>query len=151
MAAISNTKDLPLQVVEKLKGSSNFDTWKFCISLLLEEKGVLDVVTGDEAQPAATQQEAWKKYMDKNRKAMILLASNVEVSQIIYIKPHTLAKEAWAQLHRVYQQTTIANQLFLREQLREMKQKDGEKVQEFVSRLLGVQQQLDGAGAQVDE
>jgi len=151
MAAISNTKDLPLQVVEKLKGSSNFDTWKFCISLLLEEKGVLDVVTGDEAEPAATQQEAWKKYMDKNRKAMILLASNVEVSQIIYIKPHTLAKEAWAQLHRVYQQTTIANQLFLREQLREMKQKDGEKVQEFVSRLLGVQQQLDGAGAQVDE
>ncbi|NDA63211.1 MAG: hypothetical protein EBX50_14400, partial [Chitinophagia bacterium] len=144
-------KDLTIQVVEKLKGSSNYDTWKFCITLILEERGLLQVVSGDEKEPDSSDQAARKEYMDKNRRAMIILASNVEISQLIYIKPHALAKDAWAQLNKVYQQTTIANQLFLREQLREMKQKEGEKVQEFVTRLLGVQQQLDGAGAQVDE
>ena len=89
--------------------------------------------------------------MDKYRRAMIILASYVEGSQMIYIKPHAYAKDAWAQLNRVYQQTTLANQLFLREQLREIRQREGEKEQEYVTRLLGVQQQLDGAGAQVEE
>ncbi|NBX97749.1 hypothetical protein EBQ81_02685, partial [bacterium] len=107
--------------------------------------------TGEEPVAVKDDEAAWKEYMNKNRRAMIILASSVEVSQMIYIKPHTFAKDAWAQLNKVYQQTTIANQLFLREQLRDIKQKDGEKVQEFVTRLLGIQQQLDGAGAQVEE
>ena len=145
-----NPKDLAVQVVEKLKGFSNFDSWRFCIKLIFEERGLLSVVTGDEQVPGDTAQGR-QDYMDKNRRAMIILASNVEGSQMIYIKPHAYAKDAWAQLNRVYQQTTLANQLFLREQLREIRQREGEKVHEFVTRLLGVQQQRDGAGAQVEE
>jgi hypothetical protein len=70
-----NPKDLAVQVVEKLKGFSNFDSWRFCIKLIFEERGLLSVVTSDEQEPGETV-EGRKGYMD--RRAMI-----------IYIKPRT--------------------------------------------------------------
>ena len=140
---------MAVQVVEKLKGLPNFDNWRFCINLILEERGLLDIVTGEKEQPA---DEAGKKdYLDKNRKAMIILASNVEASQMTFIKRHSLAKDAWAEINSAYQRTAIANQLFLRQCLRDAKQKEGEKVQDFAGRIRDLAFQLEGAEAGVSD
>ena len=152
MATMGTKDNLAVQVVEKLKGTSNFSNWKFCMQLILEERGLLSLVTGELAQPGerATDQEK-KAYADKNRRALIVLASNVEASQLSYIKPHELAKDAWTELCGVYQKTAVANQLFLRGKFRDLKQKDGEGMQDFITRVRDVALELEGAGATISE
>ena len=51
MPAMATNAHLPIQVVEKLQGVNNFDNWKFCIKLVLEERGLWEVVNGDKATP----------------------------------------------------------------------------------------------------
>ena len=153
MATSTNLKEkYTMEVVEKLKGISNFDNWKFCMKLILEERGLLEVVDGTLPQPAESANTSDKdEYKERNRRALILLASNVEPSQMSYIKPYKLAKDAWSELCFVYQRSALANQLFLRDQFREMKQKEGESIHDFSTRLRDTALQLDGVGAPVPE
>ena len=145
-------KDMTLQVVAKLKGMSNWDNWRFCMRLILEEHKVLDVVEETTPEPLASASEATKKaYAAKNRKALIILASNVEASQMSYLKKHALAKDAWKEFKDVYQSSSLSNQLFLREKLRSLKQKEGEGIQEFSTRLQDVVFELVGTGATVPD
>lgn len=150
MATSTSKDNFSIQVVEKLNGIKNFDNWRFCIKLIFEERRLWEIVNGDKATPADATAER-KEYMDRNRKAMIILASNVEPSQMVYIKQHEYVKEAWAEINKVYTRNALANRIYLREKLRGMHQEAGENIEEYATRLKDLAIQLDGAGASVPD
>jgi len=144
-------KDITMQVVQKLRGAANYDNWQWGIRLILEEHKVLNVVLGTESEPTAKAPAEVKEIFGaKNRRGLIILASNVDITLMSHIKPHKLAKDAWAELESVFASHALAHQLYLREKYRGLKQKDGETVQSFSTRLQEVAQELATSGAPVD-
>ena len=145
-------KDITMQVVQKLRGAANYDNWQWGIRLILEEHKVLNVVLGTESEPTAKAPAEVKEIFGaKNRRGLIILASNVDITLMSHIKPHKLAKDAWAELESVFASHALAHQLYLREKYRGLKQKDGETVQSFSTRLQEVAQELATSGAPVDQ
>ena len=127
----------------KLSGPGNFSIWKFKMELLLDEAGVLMLAE----MPATNENKQTVEYIKANRRAMMLLASNVEDSQMSYLRQTRWASDAWAQLTTVYATASLSHKLYLREQLRTIKQKEGETITLYVGRLKEIAVQLDAAEA----
>ena len=127
----------------KLSGPGNFSIWKFKMELLLDEAGVLILVE----IPVTEEQKHSVEYLKGNRRAMMLLANNIEDSQMSYIRQTRYASDAWAQLTTVYPTAFLSHKLYLREQLRTVKQKEGETITSYVGRLKEIAVQLDAADA----
>ncbi len=139
-------------MVEKLKGKENFSNWKYLMQLILEERGLWSVISGEVAQPEASAGTAEiRAFAEKNRRALILLGANVEASQLSYIKPHALAKAAWDELCSIYERVAAVNKLYLRDQLRKACMHEGESMQVYINRVRDIAMQLDAVGASVDE
>ena len=149
---LPNVKDLSATMGQKLKGPQNFDNWKFCIKFLLAEHKVLDVVLGKELEPPSSATQAQREFWEaKNRRAMIIIASSVEESQMTYLKRHTKAAEVWERLERVYNKKAMAHRLLLKAKFQELRQRDGETIQAFSNRIEELAHELEGAGAPIQE
>src|SRR5436309_15609179 len=68
--------------VEPLKGSSNYRTWKFSMKMSLEAKDLWEIVSGEEAKPAADAATktitAWDK---KARRAMATIVLSISAEE----------------------------------------------------------------------
>ena len=102
--AVPRANNLSSNVSKKLGGPADFPDWVWCMTLLLEENGCLSMVDGTEPRPGPTADAQVRADWDRlNRRALLLLASNVEANQMTYIRPFRTAREAWVELTRVYQ------------------------------------------------
>ena len=145
------TKDIT-KLSKKLENASDFQAWKWTMTLMFRAHGVMEVVDGTKEEPAITASSADKDEFERlNTKALLLMAANVEPNQMAYIMPYQLAAKAWAELHRVYQQNNLAFQFYLRSKWESLRQEEGEGVQAYAKKTRELIFELRGGQIEVAE
>lgn len=77
--------------VAKFDGS-NFLGWKFQMNALFVSHGIDDVITGERAMPVNRDSAETKIWIKDNAKAMFLISSAMEYSQLESLLIYTTAK-----------------------------------------------------------
>ena len=149
--------------IQKLN-SSNWQSWKFKMQMVLEEKDLWDIVDGSEGQPEPEgdledlsrqslvayqkQVQQWEK---KDRKARATIILGVEDSQLGHVKGAETAGDTWEKLCAVYENRGLANRLFLRRKFFTATWEHGESMLQVVNRIKEMAEQLAAIGAPVSE
>ena len=89
MAGLGGTDGL--RAIEKLNGD-NFHTWKFKMEMVLQEKDLWDIVTGDEARPKESAEAS--AYDKRARRAMATICLSVQDALLGLVRPAKSAQEA---------------------------------------------------------
>lgn len=83
--------------IEKFNGT-NFHLWKFKIQMILEEKDLWDIVSGDETKPEEEDNDAARRNWERReRKALARICLSLHDSQLMLVKNAKSATEALAE------------------------------------------------------
>jgi hypothetical protein len=94
--------------------------------MLLEEKDLWDVVAGESTKPSdGVGTTLWRK---KQRKAFIMITLAVKDNEIFHIMSCETETEAWEKLVSLHKAERISNKLLLRNQFRELRMSEGERM-----------------------
>lgn len=135
--------------VPRLNGS-NYASWKFKVELLLVREDLWEFVTGicpaeDQANAAAV--ATWKKGDQKARATIGLL---VDDSQRKLIQDTVTSKEAWDNLRRNYERTTLTSKVSILKKLCDMRYTDGEDIEKHITEMQDLFDRLSVAGQVLD-
>jgi gag-polypeptide of LTR copia-type/Domain of unknown function (DUF4219)/Zinc knuckle len=136
--------------INKFDGT-NFHTWKFKMQMVLEERDVWEVVSGEvklEQCQTATDQALFKK---KSRKALAMICLAMEDSQLPLVRSASGAHDAWSRLEEHFEKKSLANKLFLRRRFFTTMMEEGDDVLAHINKLKTLAEQLDAVGAPVSE
>lgn len=137
-----------MRAIEKLNGD-NFHTWKFKMEMVLQEKDLWDIVTGDEERP---KESAEAIVFDKRaRRAMATICLSVQDSLLGLVRPAKSAPEAWQKLVQHFEQKGLAHKLFLRRKFFTLQMAEGEDMMQHIQQVLTMAEQLEAIGAKVSE
>lgn len=130
--------------IEKLNGS-NYHIWKYKIELALLKEQAWDVVD-QIAPPNPT--AAWLR---KDGKARATIGLNVENSEFNYIKKAKTAKESWKILKDRHEKPSLTNKISLLKKIGGLKMYEGGDMEEHLSKMNDLVEQLAGLGQDLDE
>ncbi|GMF61459.1 unnamed protein product [Phytophthora fragariaefolia] len=122
----------------------NFHTWKFKMQMVLEERELWEVTSGEvklEHCTAAADQALIRK---KSRKALAMICLAMEDSQLPLVRSAKDAHDAWSRLEGHFEKKSLAIKLFLRRRFFTTMMEDINKVKTLA-------EQLDAVGAPVSE
>src|SRR6218665_700853 len=140
MAESSDTK----YTVAKLN-DSNYQIWKFKVKMLLIREDTWTVVQGGTPDPVPGD---WQR---KDEKAECTLSLTVEDNQFVHICNCTSAKDMWKQLQKVHERSNLSSKMCLRKKLYKMRLQDDQNMQECISAVLRLDEQLRGVGEEVSD
>jgi len=140
---------IDLKNVTKFDGT-NFQLWKFQMKIIFTASGLLDVVDGTfpKPEPTADNYAAWNS---KNAKAMCILSSAVEYSQLKYLITCEKAAEMWAKLGSIHEQKSAANKLTLMTKFHEYKMTPSDSVAQHIAKIENMARQLKDVGEELSE
>src|SRR5690349_425707 len=119
--------------MEKFNGK-NFHLWKFKIQMILEEKDLWDIVSGDETKPEEVDNDTARRNWEKReRKAMARICLSLHDSQLMLVKNAKSATEAWQKLEQHYERKGLASKLFLRRKLFTAQLKEGQSIEQHIN------------------
>ena len=124
--------------------SDNFPLWKWRMEILLDDKGLLKIVNGEEVAPKKEQDT--ETYNKREKKAYALIGLNLGDRQVEEIRHTKTAKEAWDTLMKLNESSTMANVLRLKREFLTTKMKPGDKVREHAQKLRNIASQLQVIG-----
>src|ERR1700722_55849 len=154
--SISAAGSSSLYAIDKLN-SSNFNSWKFRLTMILMDRGLWEYVDGSQVAPTVTafmsaeakaKADEWKK---KDNCALAQIALTVGNSELIHIKGAQTSREAWLKLCKVYEAKGLAAKIFLRRKFFNMKLKEGDSMQSHINYVRELADQLDAIGAPVTD
>jgi len=140
MAESSDTR----YTVAKLN-NSNYQIWKFKVKMLLIREDTWTVVQGDTPDPVP---DDWQR---KDEKAQCTISLTVEDNQLVHICNCTSAKDMWKQLQKVHERSNLSSKMYLRKKLYKMRLQDDQNMQEYISAVLRLVEQLRGVGEEVSD
>src|SRR6218665_3698274 len=140
MAESSDTR----YTVGKLN-NSNSQIWKFKVKMLLIREDTWTVVQGDTPDPVP---DDWQR---KDEKAQCTISLTVEDNQLVHICNCTSAKDMWKQLQKVHERSNLSSKMYLRNKLYKMRLQDDQNMQEYISAVLRLVEQLHGVGEEVSD
>ena len=140
MAESSDTR----YTVAKLN-NSNYQIWKFKVKMLLIREDTWKVVQGDTPDPVP---DDWQR---KDEKAQCTISLTVEDNQLVHICNCTSAKDMWKQLQKVHERSNLSSKMYLRKKLYKMRLQDDQNMQEYISAVLRLVEQLRGVGEEVSD
>lgn len=108
--------------VRQLDGE-NFDTWKFRVENILDEKDLLNIVT--ESKPRRTNAQTDGDYQNVVRMMLIKL---VDDSNLRHVKNKKTAKEMWNSLHEVYASQSNTRRIYLKRRLATLQCEEGKSL-----------------------
>ncbi|KAF1332517.1 reverse transcriptase, partial [Globisporangium splendens] len=132
-------------------GGTNFHTWKFEMQMVLEERDLWEVVSGEvKLEHCVTEldQAAFKR---KSRKAMATIYLAMEDSQLPLVRSASGAHDAWSKLEDHFEKKSLANKLFLRRRFFMAMMEEGDDVLAHINKVKTLAEQLDAVGAPVSE
>lgn len=89
----------------------NFQLWKSQIKAVLTANGILDIADGTKREPQGQAgQDQWKR---DNTKAMFIISSALEDSQLECLLTCLSASEMWTKLITTHERTSSTNKLQL--------------------------------------
>ena len=127
--------------VQKLDGT-NFLSWKFQMRAIIIAAAVSDIVDDSRVQPADEALSAVVIRRKDNAKAMVLISTTIEISQLESLITCVTAKEMWDALCRVPEQKSASNKLFVIQKFHEYRMAGGDTIVQHVSRIKNMAQQL---------
>ncbi|GMG39212.1 unnamed protein product [Aspergillus oryzae] len=136
--------------INKFDGT-NFHTWKFKMQMVLEERDLWEVVSGEsklENCATALDQAAFKR---KSRKALAIICLALEDSQLPLVRSSSGAHDAWSKLEGHFEKKSLANKLFLRRRFFTTMMEEGDDVLEHINKIKTLAEQLDAVNAPVSE
>ena len=135
---------------EKLD-KNNYPAWKFRIKNFLMGKELWELCEGTDAKPAGEATDAavraWTK---KARQAIHYISITVSDSMIGHIQDANSPKEVWDALADLFETSTKARKLQLKQQLNEVK-KGSLSINDYVLKIRGLTDQLGSIGVVVDD
>ena len=93
--------DFMSQHIDKFDGT-NFHLWKFKMQMVLEDKDLWGIVSGEEVEPAGegTTEASVQKFRKRARKALATICLSISDSQLSLVRSANTAGEAWSKLER---------------------------------------------------
>src|SRR6218665_630909 len=140
MAESSDTR----YTVAKLN-NSNYQIWKFKVRMLLIREDTWTVVQGVTPGPVP---DDWQR---KDEKAQCTISLTVEDNQLVHICNCTSANGMWKQLQKVHERSNLSSKMYLRKKLYKMRLQDDQNMQEYISAVLRLVEQLRGVGEEVSD
>lgn len=133
--------------VAKFEGQ-DFAVWKAQMEALLVAKG-WDHVLKEKCPAEEAAKAAWE---NSNRQARSLLLLSLDNKHAKVVLKCITAKDIWAKLSTLHEQTSQANKMVLTKRFYELQMERGEKIQEFVARAEYIHGQLQDIGiTSIDE
>uniref|UniRef100_A0ABD2X129 Reverse transcriptase Ty1/copia-type domain-containing protein n=1 Tax=Trichogramma kaykai TaxID=54128 RepID=A0ABD2X129_9HYME len=143
-----------LKNIPKFNGQ-NFQLWKFQIKTILVAHDLLDIVEGATVKPESTStnanEAAIKAWVKSNAKAMFVISSSIEYSQLDYLINCTTASEMWTKLSNIHEQKSTSNKLALTTRFHEYKKAPGDTVSQHIAKIENLASQLKDIGQPVPE
>ncbi|KAG6615840.1 Copia proteinlike [Phytophthora cinnamomi] len=136
--------------INKFDGT-NFHTWKFKMAMVLEERDLWEVTSGEiKLEHCATtlDQTSFKR---KSRKALAIICLAMEDLQLPLVRSAKDAYDAWSKLEGHFEKKSLANKLFLRRRFFTTMMAEGDDVLEHINKIKTLAEQLDAVGAPVSE
>uniref|UniRef100_A0AAV1UT75 Uncharacterized protein n=1 Tax=Peronospora matthiolae TaxID=2874970 RepID=A0AAV1UT75_9STRA len=136
--------------INKFDGT-NFHTWKFKMQMVLEERDLREVTSGEiklEHLATTLEQSTFKR---KSRKALAIICLAMEDSQLPLVRSASGAYDAWSRLEGHFEKKSLANKLFLRRRFFTAKMEEGDDVLSHINKIKTLAEQLDAVGAPVSE
>lgn len=128
-----------------------FPVWKFEMTQLLMAHGLEDLIDGSRLRPAGERIEAVKAWVKDNAKAMSLISTSMERTQLQDLITCRTAYEMWQNLTRMYEQKSASSKLLLMQRYREYRMAPNDSVVQHVTHIKNLVSQLRDVGQQVDE
>ena len=117
--------------------------------MVLEDKDLWDVTSGDEARPE--EPVAGAKWVKLSRKAQAAICLALTDAQLAHVRNCKTAKETWDRLSEVHQARGLAARLFLRRKFFTLQMAPGVGMQEHMLKVTTMAEQLAAIGAPVKE
>ncbi|KAF1316242.1 Integrase catalytic core protein, partial [Globisporangium splendens] len=149
-AAASANMDSTASRINKFDGT-NFHTWKFKMQMVLEERELWEVVSGEMKLEHCQTESDQAVYRKKSRKALAIICLAMEDSQLPLVRSASGAHDAWSKLEAHFEKKSLANKLFLRRRFFTTMMEDGDDVLQHINKLKTLAEQLDAVGAPVSE
>ena len=140
------------QHIDKFDGT-NFHLWKFKMQMVLEDKDLWGIVSGEEVEPTgegATEASA-QKFRKRARKALATICLSISDSQLSLVRSANTAGEAWSKLENHYEVKSLANKLFLRKRYFTATMSENDTMMEHTNKMRSLAEQMASVGAQVSE
>ncbi|PZC78057.1 hypothetical protein B5X24_HaOG202660 [Helicoverpa armigera] len=126
--------------IKKLNGAEGFQVWKFHVKNYLECKNWWVAVEADEITPALK---------DADRQARTTICLLLEPECFAYVYDVETAREAWHNLCAAYEDKGWGRRIALQRQLWSCKLENCSSMENYVSKVISLAQQLAAIGAKV--
>eukprot|EP00794_Sanderia_malayensis_P015603 gene15603-17175_t len=138
----SRTDDLTPRI-EKFEGN-NFNLWKFKMQMVLEDKDLWTIVSGEEIGPSGqgTTEAVQERFRKRARKSMATICLSLSDSELLLVRSATTAREAWLKLEGHYETKSLANTLFLRRRYLTTMMSDSDAMIDHINKLRSLAEQL---------
>lgn len=130
----------------------NFLGWKFQIKEVLGACGIDDVVLDERPMPEVNETaEAKKTWTKDNAKAMYLISSAMEYTQLESLLVCSTAKEMWDKLPGIHEQNSASNRLLLTQRFHEYRMNATDTAVQHVAKIQNMARQLRDLGENVSD
>lgn len=137
--------------ITKFNGTG-FSIWKFEITQLLMAHGLEDLIDGSRPRPPGERTaDAVKVWVKDNAKAMSLISTTMERTQLQGLITCTTANEMWQSLIRLYGQKSASSKLLLMQKYHEYRMESSDTVVQHVTHIKNLVSQLRDVGQLIDE
>lgn len=130
-----------LAQITKFDGS-NFQLWKFSVSILLKAEKLMAVVDGSEAEPEDNTTAKWTAWDGKNARAQVILLTTITQDVIQCLVNCKNATEMWTKLLTIHEQKTELSRELIWQQFYEYRMSDGEKIASHIAKVESLVKQL---------
>lgn len=144
------SEEVSARHVVKFDGK-NFQLWKFQMVSSLMAHGIYDIVTGERARPIDINSVEGKVWVKENAKAMFIISSAMEYSQLEYLITSNTAKDMWTKLSSIHEQTSEANKLILLQRFHEYRMEVNDKVVQHIAKIQNMARQLKDVGERISD
>lgn len=132
-----------LPSIEKLQGSSNFDTWKFDVECILVHDDLWQYVESSPKDNADDKR--------KDQKARTKICLLIENHCKVHVRRAKTAFETWNNLKTAYEDKGVNNRCRLLARLVSLKSSLFNSITEYVTELMRVSHQLSDLGKEIDD
>lgn len=130
-----------LAQISKFDGS-NFQLWKFSVSILLKAEKLMPVVDGTEAEPVDQSTPGWKTWEEKNCRAQVILLTTISQDQIQNLVNCENAATMWRKLIVVHEQKTELSKEIIWQKFYEYRMNDSNTIATHISKIESLVKQL---------
>ena len=140
------------QHIDKFDGT-NFHLLKFKMQMVLEDKDLWSIVSGEEVEPVGegATEASLQKFRKRARKAMATICLSLCDNQLSLVRAAETARAAWQKLESHYEIKSLANKLFLRKRYFTASMAESDRMMVHINKMRSLAQQLATVGAQISE